>query len=142
MANSTFGTTVCYHSFFLSTCPDFSPSWSFGIRSMTKQTSPKLFSLFKCCFLSVSLTFSIHVLVVGYIGMALSYALSLNVFLSFCVQNQCMLENSIVSVERLEQYMHIPSEAPEIIEGNRPSISWPQNGRIEIQDLKVKTLLN
>lgn len=74
----------------------------------------------------------------GYIGMALSYALSLNVFLAFCVQNQCMLENSIVSVERLEQYMYIPSEAPEVIEGNRPPLSWPHNGRIEIQDLKVR----
>ncbi|KAF3638734.1 ABC transporter C family member 10 [Capsicum annuum] len=74
----------------------------------------------------------------GYIGMALSYALSLNVFLVSSVQNQCMLENSIISVERLEQYMHIPSERPEIIQGNRPDPSWPSTGKVEIVDLKVR----
>ncbi|KAL3331443.1 hypothetical protein AABB24_034988 [Solanum stoloniferum] len=74
----------------------------------------------------------------GYIGMALSYALSLNVFLVSSVQNQCMLENSIISVERLEQYMHIPSEHPEIIPGNRPDPSWPSIGKVEIIDLKVR----
>ncbi|XP_019170237.1 PREDICTED: ABC transporter C family member 10-like isoform X2 [Ipomoea nil] len=73
----------------------------------------------------------------GYIGMALSYALSLNVSLVYAVQNQCMLENSIVSVERLEQYMNIPSEAPEIIEGNRPAPEWPSIGKVEIHDLKI-----
>ncbi|XP_009761955.1 ABC transporter C family member 10-like [Nicotiana sylvestris] len=74
----------------------------------------------------------------GYIGMALSYALSLNVFLVSSVQNQCMLENSIISIERLEQYMHIPSERPEIIEGNRPAPGWPSTGKVEIVDLKVR----
>ncbi|XP_060206911.1 ABC transporter C family member 10-like isoform X3 [Lycium barbarum] len=74
----------------------------------------------------------------GYIGMALSYALSLNVVLVPSVQNQCMLENSIISVERLEQYMHIPSERAEIIQGNRPDPSWPSTGKVEIVDLKVR----
>ena len=70
--------------------------------------------------------------------MALSYALSLNLYLASSVQTQCMLENSIVSVERLEQYMHIPSEAPEVIESNRPPPNWPYIGKVDIQDLKVK----
>ncbi len=34
--------------------------------------------------------------------------------------------------------MHIPSEAPEIIEGNRPTTNWPDMGKVEIQDLQVK----
>lgn len=70
--------------------------------------------------------------------MALSYALSLNVYLVSAVSSQCMLENAIISVERLEQYMHIPSEAPEIVQGNRPPLNWPHIGKVEIQDLKVK----
>lgn len=74
----------------------------------------------------------------GFIGMALSYGLSLNVFLVYSVQNQTMLSNLIISVERLEQYIHIPSEAPEIIEDNRPSQNWPTVGRVEIYGLKVK----
>ncbi|CAL5405213.1 unnamed protein product [Camellia sinensis] len=67
----------------------------------------------------------------GFIGMALSYGLSLNMSLVFSIQNQCTLANLIISVERLNQYMHIPSEAPEVIEENRPpgqlANSWAQN---------------
>ncbi|KAK9927051.1 hypothetical protein M0R45_024256 [Rubus argutus] len=74
----------------------------------------------------------------GFIGMTLSYGLSLNVFLVISVKFQCMLANSIISVERLEQYMHIPSEAPEVIEDNRPMQNWPTVGRVEIHDLKVR----
>nr|XP_011463945.1 PREDICTED: ABC transporter C family member 10-like isoform X2 [Fragaria vesca subsp. vesca] len=74
----------------------------------------------------------------GFVGMTLSYGLSLNVFLVISVQFQCMLENSIISVERVEQYMHIPSEAPEVIEENRPPHNWPIIGKVEIYDLKVR----
>lgn len=73
----------------------------------------------------------------GLIGMALSYGLSLNVFLVVSVKNQCLLSSSVVSVERLEQYMHIPSEAPEVIETNRPPHGWPCLGKVEICNLKV-----
>ncbi|OMO85152.1 ABC transporter-like protein [Corchorus olitorius] len=64
----------------------------------------------------------------GFIGMALSYGLSLNLFLIAAIQYQCVVANLMVSVERLEQYMHIPSEAPEIIEDNRPAHGWPSVG--------------
>lgn len=74
----------------------------------------------------------------GYIGMALAYGLSLNIFLVVSVQFQCQLSNLIVSVERLEQFMHIRSEAPEIIEANRPSRNWPSIGRVVIQNLKIR----
>ncbi|KAI8569712.1 hypothetical protein RHMOL_Rhmol02G0298900 [Rhododendron molle] len=74
----------------------------------------------------------------GFIGMALSYGLSLNIFVVASVQNQCTMSNSIIAIERLEQYMHIPSEAPEIIESNRPALNWPEFGKVEIRDLKVR----
>ncbi|MBA0608837.1 hypothetical protein Godav_021014 [Gossypium davidsonii] len=74
----------------------------------------------------------------GLIGMALSYGLSLNVFLVVSVKNQCFLSSSVVSVERVEQYMHIPSEAPEVIETNRPTHGWPCLGKVEICNLKVR----
>ncbi|XP_061375170.1 ABC transporter C family member 10-like isoform X2 [Gastrolobium bilobum] len=73
----------------------------------------------------------------GFIGMALSYGLSLNASLVFSIQFQCTLANYIISVERLNQYMHIPSEAPEMIEGNRPPKNWPLAGKIEINDLQI-----
>ncbi|KAG5512910.1 hypothetical protein RHGRI_038733 [Rhododendron griersonianum] len=74
----------------------------------------------------------------GFIGMALSYGLSLNMSLVFSIQNQCTLANQIISVERLNQYMHIPSEAPEVIEENRPPVNWPSEGKVEIQDLQIR----
>ncbi|XP_062026017.1 ABC transporter C family member 10-like [Rosa rugosa] len=74
----------------------------------------------------------------GFIGMTLSYGLSLNVFLVIFVQFQCMLANSIISVERVEQYMHIPSEAAEVIEDNRPAHNWPIVGKVEIHGLEVR----
>lgn len=69
--------------------------------------------------------------------MALSYGLSLNVSLVFSIQNQCTIANYIISVERLNQYMNVPSEAPEVIEHNRPPHNWPAVGRVDICDLQV-----
>ncbi|KAL5727195.1 Multidrug resistance-associated protein 7 [Ranunculus cassubicifolius] len=74
----------------------------------------------------------------GFIGMALSYALSLNISLVLSIQNQCTVANYIISVERLNQYMHIPSEAPTVIHKNRPTPDWPTVGRVEILDLKIR----
>lgn len=74
----------------------------------------------------------------GFIGMALSYGLSLNMSLVFSIQNQCTLANYIISVERLNQYMHVPSEAPEIIEDSRPPKNWPLVGKVEICDLQIR----
>ncbi|CAN6165024.1 unnamed protein product [Urochloa humidicola] len=74
----------------------------------------------------------------GFVGMALSYGLSLNMSFVFSIQNQCQLANQIISVERVNQYMDIPSEAAETIEENRPSPDWPQAGRVEVRDLKIR----
>ncbi|KAJ6812590.1 ABC transporter C family member 10-like [Iris pallida] len=74
----------------------------------------------------------------GFIGMALSYGLSMNISLVNCVQYSCTLANYIISVERLNQYMHISSEAPEVIEGNRPAPNWPSAGRVELQNLEIR----
>ncbi|WJX71039.1 Multidrug resistance-associated protein 7 [Trifolium repens] len=74
----------------------------------------------------------------GFIGLALSYGLSLNASLVFSIGIQCRLADNIISVERLNQYMHIQSEAKEIIEGNRPPLNWPVAGKVEINDLKIR----
>ncbi|XP_050223926.1 ABC transporter C family member 10-like [Mercurialis annua] len=74
----------------------------------------------------------------GLVGMALSYGLSLNVFLVSSIQTQCTIANYIISVERLNQYMHIPSEAPEVIEDNRSPPYWPTVGKVEICDLQIR----
>ncbi|KAI3839548.1 hypothetical protein MKX03_028568 [Papaver bracteatum] len=78
----------------------------------------------------------------GFVGMALSYGLSMSQFVVAFIGCQCQLSDNIVSVERLNQYMSIPSEAPEVIEGNQPVPSWPNVGRVEFQDLKIRYRLN
>lgn len=69
--------------------------------------------------------------------MAMSYGLSLNMSLVMSIQNQCTLVNYIISVERVFQYMNLPSEAPLLIKENRPPSNWPNLGKVEIQDLQV-----
>jgi hypothetical protein len=72
--------------------------------------------------------------------MALSYGLSLNMSFVFSIQNQCNLANQIISVERVNQYMDIQSEAAEVVIENRPAPDWPQDGNVELIDLKVNLI--
>ncbi|CAL0316870.1 unnamed protein product [Lupinus luteus] len=71
-------------------------------------------------------------------GLAVTYGLNLNARLSRWILSFCKLENKIISIERIYQYSQIPSEAPAIIEDSRPPSSWPENGTIQITDLKVR----
>ncbi|KAM0892637.1 hypothetical protein ACQ4PT_025627 [Festuca glaucescens] len=74
----------------------------------------------------------------GFVGMALSYGLSLNMSFVSSIRKQCNFANQIISVERVNQYMDIQSEAPEFIEENRPAPDWPQVGSVELIDLKIR----
>ncbi|XP_057547947.1 ABC transporter C family member 10-like isoform X2 [Amaranthus tricolor] len=74
----------------------------------------------------------------GFIGMALSYGLALNMAMVFAIQNQCTLANHIVSVERLSQYMDIESEAPEFIKNSHPPLNWPSVGKVDILNLQIR----
>lgn len=71
-------------------------------------------------------------------GLAVTYGLNLNARLSRWILSFCKLENKIISIERIHQYCHIPGEAPLVIEESRPPSSWPENGTIELIDLKVR----
>ncbi|CAL5438817.1 unnamed protein product [Camellia sinensis] len=84
----------------------------------------------------------------GLAGLSLSYALALTSTQVFMIQWYSSLANYIISVERIKQFMHIPSEPPAIVEDRRPPSSWPSKGRIDIQDLRalekcqLKTTIN
>ena len=71
------------------------------------------------------------------VGLSLSYGLALNGCLYGVVYLACQLENKMVSVERINQYCGIPSEAPPVIENNRPAENWPTHGSIQFQRLQV-----
>ncbi|KAK9944969.1 hypothetical protein M0R45_010504 [Rubus argutus] len=71
-------------------------------------------------------------------GLAVTYGLNLNARLSRWILSFCKLENKIISIERIYQYSQIPGEAPPVIEDSRPPTRWPENGTIELHDLKVR----
>lgn len=74
-------------------------------------------------------------------GLSLSYGLTLNSAISFWARFTAQLENNIIAVERLRQYSNINPEAPAIVIDNRPSPSWPEEGRVEFEGLKVSSCL-
>ncbi|XP_047954067.1 ABC transporter C family member 8-like [Salvia hispanica] len=74
----------------------------------------------------------------GLVGLSLSYAFTLTGTQVFLSRWYSSLANYIVSVERIKQYMNITPEPPAVIPDNRPPASWPQKGRIELVELKVR----
>ncbi|WOL09093.1 hypothetical protein Cni_G17846 [Canna indica] len=74
----------------------------------------------------------------GFSGLCLSYALTLSACQVFLTRFYANLENYIISIERIKQFMHIPSEPPAIINERRPPTSWPREGRIDLHELRVK----
>lgn len=71
------------------------------------------------------------------VGLSLSYGLSLNGVLFWTVYLSCFVENRMVSVERIKQFISIPSEAAWKMAESLPSPDWPENGNIEITNLQV-----
>uniref|UniRef100_A0A0D9WDM8 ABC transporter C family member 13 n=1 Tax=Leersia perrieri TaxID=77586 RepID=A0A0D9WDM8_9ORYZ len=74
----------------------------------------------------------------GYLGLCLSYALMLSSAQVFVTRFYSNLENYIISVERIKQFMNLPSEPPAVITDRRPPPSWPSEGRIDLENLRVK----
>ncbi|MCL7050467.1 hypothetical protein MKW94_016723 [Papaver nudicaule] len=73
-----------------------------------------------------------------YVGLSLSYGLSLNTVLFFAVSMSCTLENKMVSVERVKQFINIPSESAWVVEDNQPPPEWPTHGSIHLKQLQVR----
>nr|QEY08334.1 ATP-binding cassette sub-family C member 8 [Crocus sativus] len=74
----------------------------------------------------------------GFSGLCLSYSLTLSSMQVIITRWYSNLENYIISVERIKQFMHIPSEPPAIIDEKRPDPSWPHRGQIDLEALKIK----
>ncbi|XP_024965502.1 ABC transporter C family member 3-like isoform X1 [Cynara cardunculus var. scolymus] len=71
-------------------------------------------------------------------GLAVTYGLNLNILQASVIWKLSNMENSIISVERIFQYMSIPSEGPLVVESSRPSDMWPSHGKIDICNLQVR----
>ncbi|XP_039819900.1 ABC transporter C family member 4-like [Panicum virgatum] len=73
-----------------------------------------------------------------FVGMSLSYGLSLNSLVYYTISISCMIENDMVAVERVHQYSALPSEAAWEVADCLPSPNWPDRGDIDVKDLKVR----
>ncbi|KAF9359131.1 hypothetical protein BGX26_000075 [Mortierella sp. AD094] len=74
----------------------------------------------------------------GLVGLSLTYALSITQTLNWMVRQYTEIESNIVSVERLQEYVELKPEAPEIIDDRRPPQDWPAQGRVEFVDYETR----
>ncbi|KAK6932100.1 ABC transporter type 1, transmembrane domain [Dillenia turbinata] len=71
-------------------------------------------------------------------GLLLSYALNITGLLTAVLRLASLAENSLNSVERVGTYIELPSEAPPVIESNRPPPGWPSSGAIKFEDVYLR----
>ncbi|XP_039061868.1 ABC transporter C family member 4-like isoform X1 [Hibiscus syriacus] len=72
------------------------------------------------------------------VGLSLSYGLSLNSVLFWAIYMSCLVENRMVSVERIKQFSRLEPEAAWHIENSLPPPNWPAKGNVELKDLQVR----
>ncbi|KAI9002882.1 ATP-binding cassette transporter 1 [Hyaloraphidium curvatum] len=72
------------------------------------------------------------------VGLTMSFSLSVTQSLNWLVRQSSELETNIVSVERVKEYIDLPREAPDIIDGHRPPASWPSEGHIVFKDFSAR----
>jgi len=79
-----------------------------------------------------------NVLPAGVSALALSYAMGLTTYLNWLVRMLTDTEAYMNSVERVNYYATLPTEAPAEIEENRPSAGWPSAGCIVYEDVVMR----
>ncbi|XP_017268527.1 canalicular multispecific organic anion transporter 1 [Kryptolebias marmoratus] len=73
----------------------------------------------------------------GLVGLSISYALNVTQTLNWLVRMTSELETNIVAVERVSEYSEIENEAKWVSQ-RRPPESWPDAGRLQFIDYKVR----
>ncbi|KAI9887687.1 MAG: hypothetical protein M1823_000551 [Watsoniomyces obsoletus] len=74
----------------------------------------------------------------GMVGLAMSYCLQITQSLNWIVRQTVEVETNIVSVERVLEYARLPSEAPDIVPGRRPPVSWPAHGAVSFHHYSAR----
>ncbi|XP_072247113.1 ATP-binding cassette sub-family C member 2 isoform X2 [Leuresthes tenuis] len=73
----------------------------------------------------------------GLVGLSISYALSVTQTLNWLVRTTSELETNVVAVERVSEYSELENEAKWITD-TRPPQKWPEAGRLQFIDYKVR----
>ncbi|KAI8611877.1 hypothetical protein BC830DRAFT_624097 [Chytriomyces sp. MP71] len=74
----------------------------------------------------------------GLAGLCLNLTLSVTDNLIALVRMQSWLEMVMNSIERCDEYIHLDSEAADVIPDKRPPQSWPTEGRVSIRNLEMR----
>ncbi|KAI8362629.1 multi drug resistance-associated protein MRP [Blakeslea trispora] len=72
----------------------------------------------------------------GLVGLSVSYALSITQALNWVIRMYCEIETNIVSVERVKEYIDLPTEKYNSVRGVNPM--WPEKGLIEFRDYSTR----
>ncbi|CAF1143852.1 unnamed protein product [Adineta ricciae] len=89
-------------------------------------------------FTAITSVFLRDHLTAGTVGLMMTYALQITNFLNFLVRTTSEIETNIVSVERINEYAELKSEASWEIPETKPSLRWPTNGNIQIKQLSTQ----
>uniref|UniRef100_A0A8C8AD31 ABC-type glutathione-S-conjugate transporter n=1 Tax=Otus sunia TaxID=257818 RepID=A0A8C8AD31_9STRI len=74
----------------------------------------------------------------GTAGFSISYALQITGVLNWMVRSWTEIENNIVSVERVREYLRTPKEAPWTLNGKLQGHVWLTEGRIEFRNYSLR----
>ncbi|KFQ32034.1 Multidrug resistance-associated protein 1, partial [Mesitornis unicolor] len=74
----------------------------------------------------------------GTAGFSISYALQITGVLNWVVRSWTEIENNIVSVERVREYLRTPKEAPWSLNGKLQGKVWLTEGRIEFRNYSLR----
>ncbi|GAA5856368.1 hypothetical protein JCM8547_008708 [Rhodosporidiobolus lusitaniae] len=94
--------------------------------------------IFSAAFLAVAILERTRNIDAGIVGLMLSYALSTTQTLNWIVRSATEVETNIVSVERVQEYINLPSEAPLEIPDAAPPADWPQTGSIKFDHVQAR----
>ncbi|KAF1798871.1 P-loop containing nucleoside triphosphate hydrolase protein [Mucor lusitanicus] len=72
----------------------------------------------------------------GLVGLSVSYALSVTQALNWVIRSYCEIETNVVSVERIKEYIDLPTEKYNAVRGVSPM--WPEKGLIEFRDYATR----
>jgi len=71
-------------------------------------------------------------------GLALACIFQTSTFVPFVMKLKAELSAMLSSVDRIFEYIDLPQEAPHIIESKKPGSEWPQDGRVQMNNVSFK----
>ncbi|KAF8317395.1 hypothetical protein DL93DRAFT_2125118 [Clavulina sp. PMI_390] len=74
----------------------------------------------------------------GLVGLVLSYTLNTTQSLNWVIRSASDVEQNIVSVERILQYVELEPEAPAEIPETKPQAPWPPAGEIKLEEFSMR----